>query len=183
VEGRPGAKPLVIGSDPSCDWPIRAAGVPGQALYLLIDERGAYVHSGLEGKVRMNGRRLGGAWRRVRSGARFDIGLAQLEIELHEERFVPRGPDRAPHDPAGLPDQMLGSDPDASGVRQSFLPRPIIMPARKRWWRTGRSRNSLPEAASVLGKAPRKSLRVWYYAFVAAATASAYIGWLLLLDS
>lgn len=179
VEGRPGAAPLTIGSDARCDWPIRAASVPPQALYVLVDERGVYVHAGLQGQVRMNGRRLGRAWQRVWGEARFDIGLARVEIALDprsRSRAADSGPAGAPH-PAGP------SDAETSGVRPSYLPRPISMPQKAmRALRERLSRPSFPEVATVLGKPPRRRARAWRYALAALATAGAYMGWLLLLD-
>jgi hypothetical protein len=173
TEGRPGASPLTIGSDPTCDWAIRAANVPARALYILVDERGVYAHSGPEGQVRFNGRQLGRAWRRVKSVARFDIGLARIEIEISERLFLAE-PDAAP----GAP-----TDPDQSGVRPSFLPRPVQVPTEKRRsLRERLSRNSPPEAATVLDRAPRSARRWWRYVLAALGTACAYFAWLLVLD-
>lgn len=173
AEGRPGASPLVIGSDPECDWAIRAANVPARALYILVDERGVYAHSGPGGQVRFNGRQLGRAWRRVQSVARFDIGLARVEIEVSERLFVAE-PEIGP----GAP-----SDPDQSGVRPSFLPLPVQVPLQKRRsLRERLSRNRLSEEPTVLGKAPRGGRRRWHYVLAALATVGAYVSWLLVLD-
>lgn len=179
AEGRPGATPIVIGSDPNCDWPIRAANVPAHALHVLADERGVYVHSGPQGQVRVDGRRLGRAWQRVKGGARFDIGLARVEVALNDHRFVPAVADQE----LGAPDGSTRSDPDQSGVRPSFLPRPVEVPEKqRRSLRERLSRHSLPDEPSVLGKAPRGSRRNLRYLLAAITTAGAYVTWLLLLD-
>jgi hypothetical protein len=173
AEGRPGASPLIIGSDPTCDWAIRAANVPARALYILVDERGVYAHSGPEGQVRFNGRQLGRAWRPVKSVARFDIGLASIEIEVSERLFLAE-----PEAVRGAP-----TDPDQSGVRPSLLPRPVqVPPEKRRSLRERLSRNSFPEVATVLGRAPRSSRRWWHYVLAALATAITYLSWLLVLD-
>jgi hypothetical protein len=181
VEGRAGAKPLTIGSDPGCDWPIRAASVPAHALFVLIDEHHVYVHAGLEGQVRINGRRLGRAWQLAKGEARFDIGLARIEVEVNDHRFVPEFVE--PQAAASTPEAADGTDPDHSGVRPSFLPKPVSVPKAKRSLRKRPSRNSLPEVPTVLGKATQTSVRLGRYLLASLAIASAYVCWLLLLDS
>lgn len=82
LEDGPGGTAITIGSDPGCDWKIKAAGVPPHALSVLLLADTVYVRSGDQGGVLLDGHPLSTTWQPVRDGARVDIGLARLEITL-----------------------------------------------------------------------------------------------------
>jgi predicted component of type VI protein secretion system len=85
LEDGPGGTMITIGSDPGCDWKIKAASVPAHALSVLLLQGTIYVRSGSEGGVLLDGRPLDTAWQAVAAGARLDIGLARLEISMGGE--------------------------------------------------------------------------------------------------
>jgi hypothetical protein len=80
---------LTIGSDPECEWQIRAAGMPPHALSVLLVGGLVYVRSGPQRGVRLDGHLLSEDWKQVESDARIDVGLAQLEIKLGKGKLLP----------------------------------------------------------------------------------------------
>jgi predicted component of type VI protein secretion system len=85
LEDGPGGTMITVGSDPGCDWKIKAASVPAHALSVLLLQGTVYVRSGEDGGVLLDGRPLATAWQPVDAGARLDIGLARLEISMGGE--------------------------------------------------------------------------------------------------
>lgn len=82
LEDGPGGTAITLGSDPSCDWKIKAANVPAHAVSVLLLQGAVYVRGADEGRVLLNGQPLPEGWQPVQSGARIDIGLARLEVTL-----------------------------------------------------------------------------------------------------
>ncbi len=80
---------LTIGSDPECEWQIRAAGMPAHALSVLLVGGLVYVRSGPQRGVRLDGQLLSEDWKQVEQDARIDVGLAQLEIKLGKNALLP----------------------------------------------------------------------------------------------
>lgn len=80
---------LTIGSDPECEWQIRAAGMPAHALSVLLVGGLVYVRSGPQRGVRLDGQLLSEDWKQVERDARIDVGLAQLEIKLGKNALLP----------------------------------------------------------------------------------------------
>ncbi len=77
-----GGTMITVGSDPACDWQIRAAFVPARAFSVLVVGGRAFVRSGPELGVLLNGRPIDDGWTPVPSDARIDVGLARVEVSL-----------------------------------------------------------------------------------------------------
>jgi predicted component of type VI protein secretion system len=92
LEDVPGGTSITVGADPDCDWQIRAACVPAHALSVLLLSGNLFVRSTCEGDVLLDGRPLGDNWVAVQSGARLDIGLAQLVVALGAAHSAFEGP-------------------------------------------------------------------------------------------
>jgi predicted component of type VI protein secretion system len=149
LEDGPGGTAITVGSDPACDWKIKAASVPPHAVSVLLLQGTVYVRSGDGGGVTLDGRPLEPRWQPVASGARLDIGLARLEISLGGEqpmlgdwprtwsvRNVERPSDSTPSimvDGEAIEAKLLADEAaeralqdrdsaDISGVRPSFTP-------------------------------------------------------------
>jgi hypothetical protein len=192
LQAGPGGTSLTIGADPSCEWQIRAAGVPARAFCVLLTEFGLYVRSACQSGVRLNGQPLAADWQLVSSEARIDIGMASLELGPGEntalqpldDALMSELEDALPSSPAGR--TTILSDPDHSGLRRSYAPDLIESnpepPARRSShfpWRF--SRYSLPDAPSVLGRYARPTNNFWLYLAVCVALGG-YAFWIALLD-
>ncbi len=75
-----GGTMITVGSDPVCDWQIRAAFVPGRAFSILVVGGRAFVRSGPELGVLLNGRAIDDGWTPLPHEARVDVGLARVEV-------------------------------------------------------------------------------------------------------
>jgi hypothetical protein len=165
------APTVTVGSDPSCDWQVRAPGVPGHALSVALFDGGLFVASGPEAEVVIEGERLPEVWKRVEHPVEVALGAAQVEIawelppeelSMSSERERPTFPDAWPGDP--------GERARGQGARSSWVDR--------------FSRPSFFDSPSVLGRAAqsRKSTQLLRYAGLVLFTALVYRAWLLLLD-
>jgi len=74
---------ILIGSDPSCDWRILSAGVREQELQIFFSGRALLARS-MRPRLgaRVNGARLDAGWIPLQNGARLEIGLACIEVNL-----------------------------------------------------------------------------------------------------
>lgn len=235
----PGGTMISIGSDPSCDWQVRAAFVPPRAFSILLVGGAVFVRTGPEPGVLLNGKALDDGWVPVPNGARIDCGLARLEVTAGFEAPIaaePTGAFRivdtvpagqgtwqaAPGAPIpGVPEASAPSAWDAPPA-PAAAPTPTSSPrsrasqgsgARRRTTgsrdlkqtirghapRPGATSQPLevtreledvftdPGAPDVVpalleDEAPAKRSSKWRYAAFGVLTASAYGGWLVLLD-
>lgn len=123
---------LTIGSDPECEWQIRAAGMPAHALSVLLVGGLVYVRSGPQRGVRLDARLLSEDWTQVERDARIDVGLAQLEIKLGKDKLLPSLRDvhaaaqaeaRGPHVyAASLELERSGTRPTPAPARRDSAP-------------------------------------------------------------
>lgn len=164
------AATVTIGSDPNCDWQVRAPGVPRHALSVALFDGGLFVAAGPNFEVMLEGQPLPEVWRRVERPLSIAFGDAQLEIawepaeaelSMSSERERPTFPDGW-EEPAGRA--------KGQGARSSWVDR--------------LSRSSLLDSPSVLGRVAesRKSTQLLRYAGLVLFTALVYRAWLLLLD-
>lgn len=210
-----GGAAITIGSNPSCDWTIRAAGVPGHALSVLLLQGSIYVRSGEQGGVLLDGQPLDTCWRPVADGARLDIGFARLEIGLGDGR-APRPQSWVVHNvesrgeehsapsivvdgeaieaklnadaEAAEGEQTRVDAADVSGIRETplldlqhgHLQHGVVSGSDPDWF-ARRSRPSLPDGPSLLGRRA-EAIKLWLYALGCVATAGAYALWIALLD-
>lgn len=163
------AATVTIGADASCDWQVKAPGVPGHALSAALFDGGLFVASGPGATVMLEGEPLPEVWKRVERPLSISLGEAQIEIawdpaeeelSLSSERERPTLPD------ADEP----GARTRGQGARTSWVDR--------------FSRSSWIDSPSVLGRTAetRKSTQVLRYAGLVLFTALVYRAWLLLLD-
>jgi predicted component of type VI protein secretion system len=169
LEDGPGGTAITIGSDPGCDWKIKAASVPPHALSVLLLAGSIYARSGEQGGVLLDGRPLAASWQPVADGARLDIGLARLEITLGGEAMLDNWPRTWVVHNVETPREELDSAPsilvdgdaiearlaadaeaaeradslgsaDISGVRPSMTPiLELTQPKERTTWPTGRN--------------------------------------------
>lgn len=182
LQGGPGGTSLTIGSNKESDWPIRAAGVPRRALFVLLDEHAVHVSSGSAGRVRMNGKPLGRAWQRVHGAARFDIGLARVDLSPRAPEMLPELT-LEPSDEAQLL-ASLTAQADQSGVRRTFVMEETVIAPKRPSLFERISRPSLLEAQTVLGRITRPQIRSrwWLYPLALVVMVLAYAAWVALLD-
>lgn len=76
----PGGTMISVGADSACDWQIRAAFVPARAFSVLVVGGRAFVRSGPEPGLLVNGKPVDDGWVELAQNARIDIGLARLEV-------------------------------------------------------------------------------------------------------
>lgn len=161
LQAGPGGTALSIGAGPDCEWRIRAAGVPAQALWLMLTDQGLYARAARDGTVRVDGTVLGTDWLPVPAAARIDIGMASLLVSAEEAI------------------ELEPVDPDQSGMRLTPAPEPQSRPSLIDVWRF--SRESLPDAPSVLGRYRTSVDRRWLY-FVSGLALAGYGVWVALLE-
>jgi hypothetical protein len=77
----PGGTMISVGADSVCDWQIRAAFVPARAFSILVVGGRAFVRSGPEPGLLVNGKPVDDGWNPLPNHARIDIGLARLEVQ------------------------------------------------------------------------------------------------------
>ncbi|HEX6244633.1 MAG TPA: FHA domain-containing protein [Polyangiales bacterium] len=218
LEDGPGGTAITIGSDPSCDWKIKAASVPPHAVSVLLLSGSVYVRCGDHGGVLLDGRPLSTSWQAVADGARLDIGLARLEVTLGGESMLGDWPRTWVVHNVETPSELLDSspsimvdgeaiearlaadaeaaqralddrdDPEISGIRPSATPilelnrpKPRVEPAERSSWFGRRSRPSLADGPSLLGKHTSRPTKLWAYALGCGLTAGAYVLWLAAL--
>jgi hypothetical protein len=161
LQAGPGGTPLSIGAGARCEWRIRAAGVPDQALWLMLTEHGLYARAAHERTVRVDGKPLPSDWLPIPSAARIDIGMAGLTVSAAEDV------------------ELDATDPDQSGMRPTPAPEPAAPRSSLALWRF--SRNSLPDAPSVLGRYARPVNKLWLY-LVSGLTLVGYGLWVAFLE-
>jgi hypothetical protein len=166
---------LTIGSDPECEWQIRAAGVPAHALSVLLINGMVYLRSGPQRGARLNGALLNEDWQQAHANARIDIGFARLEIKLGKEALLPslrdvHVPPAELHEAsAERSSRPAPSELERSGMRRTFAPeRPSFARVSDHEPRRSRGR-----VAADLG---------WTYLVGVIALVGAYTLWLAWLD-
>jgi hypothetical protein len=166
------ATTVTIGSDPSCDWQIRGAGVPRHALSVALFDGGLFVASGPDAAIELEGAPLPEVWRRVDRAVSIAIGDAQIDFawELSPEDLTMSSERERPTFPDQLLEQLEDSARTTHGARTSWVDRV--------------SRSSLFDSPSLLGRtaASRSGAQMLRYASLVLFTALAYRAWLLLLD-
>jgi hypothetical protein len=164
------APTVTVGADPSCDWQVRAPGVPGHALSVALFDGGLFVASGPDANVLLEGERLPEVWQRVDHPLSIALGAAQVEIawEMSPEELSMSSERERPTFPDGWP----GHSRERAGVQG----------ARSSW--VDRFSRSSLDSPSVLGRTAesRKSAQLLRYASLVLFTALVYRAWLLLLD-
>lgn len=170
LRSSPNAATVTIGSDPSCDWQVRAPGVPAHALSVALFDGGLFVASGPDANAMLEGDPLPEVWKRIDHPLSIAIGAAQVEIAWE---IPPEELSMSERDRPTLPD-VRAEDAYArsrgQGARSSWVDR--------------FSRSSLLDTPSVLGRTAesRKSAQLLRYAGLVLFTALVYQAWLLLLD-
>jgi hypothetical protein len=174
---------LTVGSDPECEWQIRAAGVPAHALSVLLIGGVVYMRSGPERRARMNGTLLNQDWTTVDADARVDVGLARLEIKLGKEALLPslrdlHLPPEVQHEPgASHTPRSAASALERSGLRRSHA---SARHAPRSPSNALRERASRPSSSGIV---PRKATSfAWLYVAGALAVAGAYAFFVAWLD-
>ncbi len=81
VEDSPGGTMISVGADAACDWQVRAAFVPARAFSVLVVGGRAFVRSGPEPGLLLDGRPVGDGWTSLPARSRIDIGLARFEVQ------------------------------------------------------------------------------------------------------
>jgi hypothetical protein len=76
----PGGTMISVGADSACDWQIRAAFVPARAFSILVLNGRAFVRSGPEPGLLIDGKPVDDSWNPLPGQARIDIGLARFEV-------------------------------------------------------------------------------------------------------
>lgn len=184
---------LTVGSDPECDWQVRAAGVMPQALFVLLIGGMVYVRSGPARGVRLDGSLLSEDWTHVAADARLDIGMATLEIKLAKDALLPSL--REVPVPVSLPAQRsvrsaqpVPSEHERSGMRRSVVPRrdppraPRLDARAVVAERAARQRAEWQRRAELAAARQRSGSSVWTYLIGGVALAGAYMFWLAWLD-
>lgn len=185
LEESPGGTMITLGSDPTCDWQIRAAFVPARACSVLLLGGSVYVRPGQEGGVLLNGRPTENAWTEVPDGARIDIGLARFEVLT--ERYGAQ-PETGPQFQAPPPRQHgYGYGQVQGEVSGEYETRARGFDA-VRELDSGTypifDESESDRVPAVLDDEDERKDRspLWRYALAGVATACAYGGWILLLD-
>jgi hypothetical protein len=80
VTEAPGGSMISVGADSACDWQIRAAFVPPRAFSILVVGGRAFVRSGPEPGLLLDGKPVDDGWVALTEHARIDIGLARFEV-------------------------------------------------------------------------------------------------------
>lgn len=153
LDESPGGTLLTIGADAACDWQIRAPFVPARAFSVLLLGGTVYVRPGQELGVLLNGRPLESGYTPVGDGARIDVGLARFEVGL---QFVATSGDG---EASRTFDQVRELDSGTFPISE---------------------RQAVPSVFE--GHPPKDNKRLWRYALLGVVTASAYGGWVALLD-
>lgn len=164
------AATVTIGADPSCDWQVRAPGVPRHALSVALFDGGLFIASGPEAQVMLEGEPLPEVWRRVDRPLAIALGAAQIEVawEPPEEELSMSSERERQTFPDGW--DQTGERARGQGARSSWVDR--------------LSRSSWLDSPSVLGRTAesRKRTQLLRYAGLVLFTALVYRAWLLLLD-
>jgi hypothetical protein len=152
-----GGTMISVGTDSACDWQIRAAFVPARAFSVLVVGGRAFVRSGHEPGLLVNGKPVGNGWVSLPQNARIDIGLARIEVVSgYADELSAQGTDEPrwlqPHvravpaqhayEPYQPPEPVV-----PQGVRQPTLRTPAHFTGVKRPKETQEYRFSAREAA------------------------------------
>jgi predicted component of type VI protein secretion system len=167
LEESPGGTMITVGSDPSCDWQIRAAFVPPRAFSVLLLGGIAYVRPGQDMGVLLNGRPLDGGWTPAEQGARVDVGLARLEVVTAPSSVIDYG-SSAGRGLDSMRELDSGTYPTGAASQAD-----AAFPLHD-------DREGVPAVFEDDERRDRSSL--WRYAVAGVATACAYGGWVFLLD-
>ena len=182
---------LTIGANGECDWQIRAAAVPPEAVSLLALGGKLYARSGPSGGVRLNTQLLTEDWTEIERDARIDVGLASLDIKITTRAALPSLAELSKSGRHILSNsgRHIGEaplDPDHSGVRPSLVPAPEPEAEERAPRRPSLferfSRHSAIDAPSVLGRIPRATVIGWPYYVLTSLVLGGYAIWVALLD-
>jgi hypothetical protein len=209
LEDVPGGTSISIGAAPSCDWQVRAECVPPHAVSVLLLSGNLFVRSTCEGDVLLDGSPLGDNWITVRSGARLDIGQAQVVVARGAARsafgatglstlaYPPSEPVRAapPRSQVLSTETRLGFPVWSANELQAARDQHALgavaraaLPAEAREANLGADqeatskRHSRSFAPSLLGDDRPSSGSIWLYVLAGLATLVAYAGWVMALD-
>lgn len=83
---------ISVGTDAACDWQIRAAFVPPRAFSVLVVGGRAFVRSGPEPGLLVDGKPVDDNWNPLPEQARIDVGLARFEIVTGYADAIADGP-------------------------------------------------------------------------------------------
>jgi predicted component of type VI protein secretion system len=103
-----GGNMISVGADAACDWQVRAAFVPPRAFSILVVGERAFVRSGPEPGLLLDGKPVDDNWTPLSSQARIDIGLARFEVrtgyaqQASEEPVLELTRPRVPSRPAAV---------------------------------------------------------------------------------
>jgi hypothetical protein len=162
------AATTTVGSDPSCDWQIHAAGVPGHALSIALFDGGLFVASGPGAEVWLEGERVPEVWQHVDRALSIEVGEALLELAWQDEAGA--------EEPSSERDRPTFPDVSEQRTRPTH--------AARTSWVERASRTSWLDTPSLLGRTvkERSSTQLLRYAGLVLFTALAYQAWLILLD-
>lgn len=185
---------ITVGTDPTCDWQVRAAFVPQRAFSVLLLSGALYVRPGVELGVSLNGRPLAAqTWTKVEFESRVDCGLAQLEIapEFAEESFFGEMPS-APSAPAYTEEPTFVADAQGhayrpedrqpSGARRAAYDRTRELDSGTYPIFEESDHERVPAVLEHEERTRSDRRSLFRYALAGVATACAYGGWIVLLD-
>lgn len=161
---------ISVGTDPTCDWQIRAAFVPPRAFSILLVAGNLFVRSGPEHGVLLNGKAVEDGWTPVPHHARIDVGLARLEVALGYGDT-----------PVELIEPLRTFETPASGQRA--IPTIEVDVTRELEDVPFGDPEQSEVVPALLDEAPPASRgALKRYALLGVITVSAYGGWIALLD-
>jgi predicted component of type VI protein secretion system len=196
LEEAPGGTMITIGTDPTCDWQIRAAFVPARAFSVLLVSGALYVRPGVDLGVSLNGRPLAAqTWTKVDAESRVDCGLAQLEIapEYAQETFTLHetsayvAPNYAQEptfvaDAEGHAYRKANDDPPEPRARNAHYDRTRELDSGTYPIFEESDRERVPAVLEHEERTRSDRRGLFRYALAGVATACAYGGWIVLLD-
>lgn len=176
----PGGTMISIGTDPRCDWQIRAAFVPERAFSLLFVSGAVFLRSGPELGVLLNGRPVEDGWVPVASGDRIDVGLARLEVQLVRDESEPT----IIVDASATEEQPRVTRPYVSPVPQAAPEADLRAERLSELDQLQFDESGEYEVAPALleDDAPTDKRSLKRYALLGVITVTAYSGWVALLD-
>lgn len=133
-----GGTMISVGADNACDWQIRAAFVPARAFSVLVVGGRAFVRSGPEPGLLVNGKAVDDGWVNLPQNARIDIGLARIEVTTgygdqigeqasepaRHEPHVRAVPAQHPYQPYQRPEPVAATPPRPQSTRQDTMRTP-----------------------------------------------------------
>jgi hypothetical protein len=164
VTEAPGGTMISVGADAACDWQIRAAFVPPRAFSILAVGGRAFVRSGPEPGLLLDGKPVDDGWVPLAEHARIDIGLARFEVrtgyadEVTDEPVLELGQPRA----RKQPEVDAGRRPREQNVGAWAQPSAAVRPADVAIARTAvvqRQENDVPREQRQVTPARTKSRR------------------------